>query len=241
MTVIVMKFGGSSVSDGRTIRQVAALIGERTEQRPVVIVSAHAGVTDALLALGHSAVKGEASTAAIAQRHRAVLAELDLPPNLLDPLLLELADFARGLDLIMVVEEKRSLIETQVKEQLFHAEHRPMVLGKRDETDDKRSWLFQAKGALEPALAAADAEAREVLERAAVADVDAQPVKEAWNLLAAAVRRRLAHRRGVTDPEMIRADRDARLLLEHLEEPDVAESAAQELLGWLHATSEGDG
>jgi len=92
-----------------------------------------------------------------------------------------------------------------------------------------------------PALAAADAEAREVLERAAVADVDAQPVKEAWNLLAAAVRRRLAHRRGVTDPEMIRADRDARLLLEHLEEPDVAESAAQELLGWLHATSEGDG
>ena len=101
--------------------------------------------------------------------------------------------------------------------------------------------LGAAKGALEPALAAADAEAREVLERAAVADVDAQPVREAWNLLAAAVRRRLAHRRGVTDPEMIRADRDARLLLEHLEEPDVAESAAQELLGWLHATSEGDG
>jgi DNA primase len=101
--------------------------------------------------------------------------------------------------------------------------------------------LGAAKGALEPALAAADAEAREVIERAAVADVDAQPVKEAWNLLAAAVRRRLAHRRGVTDPEMIRADRDARLLLEHLEEPDVAESAAQELLGWLHATSEGDG
>ena len=61
-----------------------------------------------------------------------------------------LARFAEGLDLIFVVEEKRSLVETQVKEQLFHAEHRPVVLGKRDETDDKRSWLFQAKGALEP-------------------------------------------------------------------------------------------
>jgi DNA primase len=97
--------------------------------------------------------------------------------------------------------------------------------------------LGAAKGALEhlPRLGVGGG------ERAAVADVDAQPVKEAWNLLAAAVRRRLAHRRGVTDPEMIRADRDARLLLEHLEEPDVAESAAQELLGWLHATSEGDG
>ena len=61
-----------------------------------------------------------------------------------------LKEFARGLDLILVVEEKRSLIETQVKEQLYHAAHRPTVLGKRDETDDKRSWLFQAKGALEP-------------------------------------------------------------------------------------------
>ena len=112
-------------------------------------------------------------------------------------------------------------------------------------TDEVHRRAFAAlaavKGALEPALAAADAEAREVLERAAVADVDAQPVKEAWNLLAAAVRRRLAHRRGVTDPDVIRADRDARLLLEHLEEPDVAESAAQELLGWLNATAEGDG
>jgi hypothetical protein len=43
----------------------------------------------------------------------------------------------------------------------------------------------------------------------------------------------------VSDPEAIRADRDARLLLEHLDDPDVAESAAQELLGWLNATAEG--
>ena len=61
-----------------------------------------------------------------------------------------LAKFAKGLDMIIVVEEKRSLIETQVKEQLYHAEHRPVVIGKRDENDDKASWLFQAKGALDP-------------------------------------------------------------------------------------------
>jgi DNA primase len=110
-------------------------------------------------------------------------------------------------------------------------------------TDEVHRRAYDALGAaggeLEPAIAAADAEAREVLERAAVADVDAQPVKEAWNLLAAAARRRLAHRRAVSDPEAIRADRDARLLLEHLDDPDVAESAAQELLGWLNATAEG--
>ena len=57
------------------------------------------------------------------------------------------AKFADGLDLILVVEEKRSLIETQVKEQLFDTPNRPRVLGKKDENNQ---WLFPAKGALEP-------------------------------------------------------------------------------------------
>ncbi len=61
-----------------------------------------------------------------------------------------LAKFAEGLDLIIVVEEKRALIETQVKEQLYNKQERPVVVGKRDETDNKATWLFQAKGALDP-------------------------------------------------------------------------------------------
>ncbi|KAB2919526.1 MAG: indolepyruvate ferredoxin oxidoreductase family protein [Hyphomicrobiaceae bacterium] len=55
--------------------------------------------------------------------------------------------FAEGLDLILVVEEKRSLIETQVKEQLYDLPVRPRVLGKKDENEQ---WLFPAKGALDP-------------------------------------------------------------------------------------------
>ncbi|MGQ0672262.1 MAG: indolepyruvate ferredoxin oxidoreductase family protein, partial [Hyphomicrobium sp.] len=55
--------------------------------------------------------------------------------------------FAEGLDLILVIEEKRSLIETQVKEQLFDTPNRPRVLGKKDEAN---AWLFPAKGALDP-------------------------------------------------------------------------------------------
>ncbi len=57
------------------------------------------------------------------------------------------ARFAEGLDLILTIEEKRSLIETQVKEQLFDVAARPQVLGKKDEHGN---WLFPAKGALEP-------------------------------------------------------------------------------------------
>ena len=56
-------------------------------------------------------------------------------------------DFARGLDLIIVVEEKRSLIEVQVRENLYGTAKRPLVVGKKDERGD---WLFPAKGALDP-------------------------------------------------------------------------------------------
>jgi indolepyruvate ferredoxin oxidoreductase len=55
--------------------------------------------------------------------------------------------FAEGLDTILVVEEKRALIETQVKEQLYDLPKRPRVLGKKDENEQ---WLFQAKYALDP-------------------------------------------------------------------------------------------
>ena len=55
--------------------------------------------------------------------------------------------FAEGLDLILVIEEKRSLIETQVKEQLYDLPDRPRVLGKKDENEQ---WLFPAKYALDP-------------------------------------------------------------------------------------------
>ncbi|WP_442581500.1 indolepyruvate ferredoxin oxidoreductase family protein [Mesorhizobium sp. ASY16-5R] len=58
-----------------------------------------------------------------------------------------IAEFADGLETIVVVEEKRSLIEVQVKEALYNTSHRPLVVGK---TDERGSWLFPAKGALDP-------------------------------------------------------------------------------------------
>jgi indolepyruvate ferredoxin oxidoreductase len=59
----------------------------------------------------------------------------------------ELAEFARGLDLIIVVEEKRSLIEVQVREELYGTPNQPVCIGKKDE---KGEWLFPIKGALDP-------------------------------------------------------------------------------------------
>lgn len=59
----------------------------------------------------------------------------------------ELVDFARGLDLIIVVEEKRSLIEVQVREELYGLPNQPVCIGKKDENGH---WLFPVKGALDP-------------------------------------------------------------------------------------------
>jgi indolepyruvate ferredoxin oxidoreductase len=59
----------------------------------------------------------------------------------------ELKEFAAGLDLIIVVEEKRSLIEVQVREELYGTANQPVCIGKMDE---QGKWLFPVKGALDP-------------------------------------------------------------------------------------------
>jgi indolepyruvate ferredoxin oxidoreductase len=59
----------------------------------------------------------------------------------------ELKEFADGLDLIIVVEEKRSLLEVQVREELYGTANQPICIGKRDE---QGNWLFPVKGALDP-------------------------------------------------------------------------------------------
>src|SRR5437763_7361791 len=59
----------------------------------------------------------------------------------------ELMEFAQGLDLIIVVEEKRSLIEVQVREELYGTANQPVCIGKKDE---RGNWLFPVKGALDP-------------------------------------------------------------------------------------------
>src|SRR5437762_1501775 len=58
--------------------------------------------------------------------------------------------FADGLEEIIVVEEKRGLIESQLKEQLYNwqARTRPLIVGKRDE---RGVWLLPSHGELTPA------------------------------------------------------------------------------------------
>ncbi len=77
-------------------------------------------------------------------------------------------DFAQGLQEILVVEEKRQVIEYQLKEELYNwrADVRPNVLGKFDEPEGDSTggewsmpnpsdnWLLRAKADLTPAIIA---------------------------------------------------------------------------------------
>jgi aspartate kinase len=56
--MIVMKFGGTSVEDARAIRQLVKIVHGRQQERPVIVSSAMAGVTDALLDAALSAKAG---------------------------------------------------------------------------------------------------------------------------------------------------------------------------------------
>jgi aspartate kinase len=77
--MIVTKFGGTSVADAPAITRLIEIVRTRADQRPVVIVSALAKVTDALLGLARQAEveDGRAIDAAVANllaRHEQIAA-----------------------------------------------------------------------------------------------------------------------------------------------------------------------
>lgn len=81
--MIVMKFGGTSVGDAAAVRRLAEIVASRLARQPVVVVSAVAGTTDALLQLAGAAARGETPQAeeigkTILSRHERMIAELRL-------------------------------------------------------------------------------------------------------------------------------------------------------------------
>ncbi len=79
--MIVCKFGGTSVADAAAIRRLVAIVAGRAAERPLVVVSALAGITDRLLGLTAAVRAGHAATLdqeidGLVRRHETVAAEL---------------------------------------------------------------------------------------------------------------------------------------------------------------------
>ena len=72
--MIVVKFGGTSVGDADAIRRAASIVASRRDRQPIVVVSAMAGVTNALLAIAEQSSRGQLigairSVEALRERH----------------------------------------------------------------------------------------------------------------------------------------------------------------------------
>jgi aspartate kinase len=86
-TMIVMKFGGSSVEDAHTIRRVAGIVKEHSDRKPVVVVSAMSGTTDRLLNFAKLCSQGRQYEAwqlfdTIQQQHFDAAADINDDPQL---------------------------------------------------------------------------------------------------------------------------------------------------------------
>ena len=79
--MIVAKFGGTSVGSADAVRTLVSIVADLQRRRPVVVVSATSGTTDALIRAAREAERGDrrgaqAELAAIARRHEALAGEL---------------------------------------------------------------------------------------------------------------------------------------------------------------------
>ncbi len=99
--MIVLKFGGTSVGDAAAIRRLVAIAGVALPERPLVVVSAMARVTNALLALEELVAEGDLDQAAeacnaLCLRHEGTALELGLGAEA-TAALAQLCDELRGL------------------------------------------------------------------------------------------------------------------------------------------------
>ena len=95
--VRVLKFGGASLSEGRLVRRAADLARPAPGERHVLVVSAVGEVTRLLEHAAREAAAGRPDGREVRLRHKRLLAELDLPPGLLNALLAELDGVLAGL------------------------------------------------------------------------------------------------------------------------------------------------
>ncbi len=123
-------FARANGLDGRQSGRVGARIG---------LVAAGKSWTDLVHALGMLGLTGREE--ALGLTTYKVGQVWPLEPQ-------RLTEWAEGLETVVVIEEKRALIETQIKEILYNRAHRPRVVGKAD-LDGAR--LFPSPLDLDPA------------------------------------------------------------------------------------------
>jgi len=172
--VIVLKFGGTSVGDGSRIATVAELVSKQKRRKPILVVSALAGVTEELIRLAERARQGESDAiapvvASLGERHRRAARESGVGGIDLERLLAEIerelgraGELARGVALLRELTARTrdeilaigELLSSRIAAAALSARGEPVVwIDPRDliATDD----AFGAANPDEDAIAAA--------------------------------------------------------------------------------------
>ena len=132
MSLVVMKFGGTSVEDKTAIERTAAIVQGRVAagKRPVVVVSAMSKVTDQLLACAAAASRGDrtgalAISSRLRARHRdtaaALIKECAKTQNWIDNEFDALDEILRGLAAILELTPRISDLIVSYGERLSSA------------------------------------------------------------------------------------------------------------------------
>lgn len=98
--MLVMKFGGSSVANREQIDKVRHIVAGRTARKPVVVCSAHKGITNLLIDTAKSAARGDYAPERVIDRQREIAGELGCADDLLETLYAEIRDLLRGISLV---------------------------------------------------------------------------------------------------------------------------------------------
>jgi len=118
-SIVVMKFGGTSVENAAAIQRVAEIVESRKGQGRVVVVSALAKVTDALVSMGQKASAGDSESslglsASLRERHNKTAKDLlgsksfaKIAPKI-ESVFDQLEDFLRGVTAVRELSPRSS-------------------------------------------------------------------------------------------------------------------------------------
>jgi aspartate kinase len=98
--MIVAKFGGTSVADAAAVSRLIDIVRARQAERPVLVVSALAKVTDSLLGLAHQPETDEeidSAVTALLERHEQIAAALPGAPSALEEIHADATELRREL------------------------------------------------------------------------------------------------------------------------------------------------
>ena len=229
-----MPFLGFRVN--RVVAQTALRSPEdraRVAARALEVINEHPDVNVRKLYAGEVAARVGLPVADLArqaeQRRRVDVVEEVLPPPVVS-----VPEFNAEFVAVALLLQDWDTIAPWLVEELFSSEiTRRGFVALATAAERTTGTLF------DNAMGLADPDVRELLERAAVADIDVDPPSVAFDLIGVAVRRILATRTRIVDPTEILADREARQRLEDITVERTAQEAATALLGWLVDRSKG--